>query len=101
MSEEYLNRIPVSDIDIEDAVFLESYNKKITKNEITEAINILNEVSFDKGIRASILNKIRTSILELEMAILNLTADEDTYYSLTVPTEEQMNGKKFWICPKQ
>lgn len=99
MSEEYLNRTPISDIDIDDLSLIETYKEKINENSFTDAVKILDDVSFDKGIRASIVDKIRTSILSLEAAILNLTADDDTYYSVDVPTDEQMNGKKFWVRP--
>lgn len=99
MSEEYLNRTPISDIDVDDLSLIETYKEKINENNFTDAVKILDDASFEKGIRASIVDKIRTSILVLETAILNLTADDDTYYSVDVPTDEQMNGKKFWVRP--
>lgn len=99
MSEEYLNRTPISDIDIDDLSLVETYKGKINENNFTDAVKILNGVSFEKGIRADVVDKIRTSILSLEAVILNLTADDDTYYSVDMPTDEQMNGKKFWVRP--
>ena len=99
MSEEYLNRTPISDIDIDDLSLVETYKGKINENNLTDAVKILNGVSFEKGIRADVVDKIRTSILSLEAVILNLTADDDTYYSVDMPTDEQMNGKKFWVRP--
>mgnify|MGYP007089864220 FL=1 len=99
MSEEYLNRTPISDIDIDDLSLVETYKGKINENNFTDAVKILDGVSFEKGIRAGVVDKIRTSILALETAILNLTADDDIYYSVDMPTDEQMNGKKFWVRP--
>lgn len=99
MSEEYLNRTPISDIDIDDLSLVETYKGKINENNFTDAVKILDGVSFEKGIRADVVDKIRTSILSLEAVILNLTADDDTYYSVDMPTDEQMNGKKFWVRP--
>lgn len=99
MSEEYLNRTPISDIDTDDLSLVETYKGKINENNFTDAVKILNGVSFEKGIRADVVDKIRTSILSLEAVILNLTADDDTYYSVDMPTDEQMNGKKFWVRP--
>lgn len=99
MSEEYLNRTPISDIDIDDLSLVETYKGKINENNFTDAVKILDAVSFEKGIRADVVDKIRTSILSLEAVILNLTADDDTYYSVDMPTDEQMNGKKFWVRP--
>lgn len=99
MSEEYLNRTPISDIDIDDLSLVETYKGKINENNFTDAVKILDAVSFEKGIRADVVDKIRTSILSLEAVILNLTANDDTYYSVDMPTDEQMNGKKFWVRP--
>mgnify|MGYP004629731377 FL=1 len=99
MSEEYLNRTPISDIDTDDLSLVETYKGKINENNFTDAVKILDAVSFEKGIRADVVDKIRTSILSLEAVILNLTADDDTYYSVDMPTDEQMNGKKFWVRP--
>lgn len=100
MSEEYLNRIPLSDIDIDDIQIIDSYNEKINEDKFTEAVQILDNESFDKGIRASNLDKIRTNIVALETKLLSLTPNIDTYYSVEEPTDEQMENKIFWGKPK-
>lgn len=92
-------RYPLSDLGIEDESMLEDYNIKVKSNKYSDAVKLLDEKKCNKGIRASILNSIKQSILNLEVYLLNLTADADTIYSLTEPTAEQMQGKLYWIKP--
>ena len=97
---DFEKRTPLNDLDIEDASLLTNYKAKMGLSKYGEAVQILNEVEFEKGIRASTLNAIKKSILELEVFILNLTADKDTLYSVEQPTLEQMQDKIYWIQPK-
>lgn len=36
-------------------------------------------------------------LLKIACFFLNLTAEKDTLYSATEPTDKQMEGKEFWI----
>lgn len=93
------DRIPISDLGLEDQDVLHKYNAAIRSHSYSSAVSILDDNQCNKGIRASIFNEIKTRLLELEVFFLNLTADEDTLYALSEPDDAAMAGKKFWVKP--
>lgn len=94
------NRLPINDIQITDENILAEYNNKMNNSNYSSAVAKLNEKHFENGgIRASIFNVLKKSIIDLEIFILNLTADQDTLYSLNEPTNQQMGDRIFWIQP--
>lgn len=100
MSDLDTNRFPISEIGLDDVEILQSYNAQMDAGNFSDAVKILDDKDFNGGgIRASIFNEIRKKIIDLEIYLLNLFADKDTYYSITEPIEEEMNGKKYWIQP--
>lgn len=90
-------RIPLSDISLKDQTLLEDYRRAINSAAYSSAVEKLNTAKFEKGLRASVLNAINNRLKTLELFLLNLTADKDTFYSYEEPSAEQMKGKKFWI----
>lgn len=91
------SRKPLSDIEITDLEKLSQYNIYVNNGNYTYATMHLNEKKVNKGIRASILNAIKKSIIDLEVYILNLYAGSETIVSLTEP--ELTTAKKYWIQP--
>lgn len=59
----------------------------------------LNADGTPKGFGASICNAMQNKIREIQIYLLNKTASPDEYYALQEPTEEEMQGKLFWIQP--
>ena len=103
---EYLNNTgvnfefkPHSDISLSDKEILEEHDNLIKEGKFQEATKLLDDANFSKGIRASFFNLIEEKIKKLQIIILNKLADQDEYYSLTEPTEDEMEGKTFWIQP--
>lgn len=92
-------RIPLSDISLNDQALLEDYRRAIDSAAYSSAVEKLNNAKLEKGLRASVLNVINNRLQKLELFLLNLTADKDTFYSYEEPSAEQMEGKKFWIQP--
>ena len=92
-------RIPVSDLQADDVDVLKSYNEDMASGNFSSAVEKLNNANIDRGGRASIFNSLKKKTQELAVWVLNLTADQDTFYSLEKPTDEQMVGKVFWVQP--
>ncbi len=59
----------------------------------------LNADGTPAGFKASICNAMQNKLREIQIHLLNKTAAPDEYYSLQEPTEEEMQGKLFWIQP--
>lgn len=93
------SREPISELGLDDLQTLSNYNSEINNAKYSNAVKVLDDAQCKKGFRAAIFNKIKEDIINLEIFLLNLTADENTIYSLTEPTEEQMQGKLYWIQP--
>ena len=99
MSELTPNFTPYSDVEISDKESIESHNNYVQDGYYEEAITLADSELSGKGFRASFFNAIENKIKEFQIYLLNKTALPDEYYSLTEPTEEEMNGKLFWIKP--
>lgn len=91
---------PHGDMDAEDQNIVLQHKTKIDKKEYDDAIAILDENNYHDGFRASLFNGIQNKIRSFQIYLLNeFNAEPDELYSLTEPTPEQMQGKKFWIQP--
>lgn len=99
MSELTPNFTPYSDVEISDEELIESHNNYVDNGYYEEAITLADSALSGKGFRASFFNAIENKIKEFQVYLLNKTATPDEYYSLTEPTDEEMDGKLFWIKP--
>ena len=99
MSELTHNFTPYSDVEISDKESIETHNNYVDNGYYEEAITLADSALSGKGFRASFFNAIENKIKEFQIYLLNKTALPDEYYSLTEPTEEEMNGKLFWLKP--
>ncbi len=91
---------PHSDMGADSIELVNRHDNLIKQNRYDDATVLLNENKYKKGFRASLFNSIQNKIRALEIYLLNeFVADTDELYSFTEPTEEQMNGKDFWIQP--
>jgi len=92
-------RTPISDLQADDIEILKNYKEDIKNGNISSAVEKLNSANIDRGGRASIFNLLKSKIQELAVYVLNLTSDQDTYYSIDEPTDEEIGDKIFWIKP--
>lgn len=99
MSELTPNFTPYSDVEISDKESIKSHSNYVDNGYYEEAIVLADSKLSGKGFRASFFNAIENKIKEFQVYLLNKTAAPDEYYSLTEPTEEEMDGKLFWIKP--
>lgn len=91
---------PHNDMDADNQDIVLQHNKKIKKGQYNAAVSILNENNYHDGFRASLFNSIQNKIRSYQIYLLNeFNAEPDELYSLTEPTQEQMQSKKFWIQP--
>lgn len=91
---------PLSDVSLSDEEALKEHRELINQYKYTEAVEKVNsDALLKKGFRASFFNTIQSKIQELQIYLLNKNASPDELYSLTEPTEEEMEGKVFWIKP--
>lgn len=103
MSELNIKFEPHSDISISNETTVQSHTNYINQNLYTEAKNVVDSDTDmnGKGFRASFFNLINQKIQELQIYLLNKTAEPYEYYSLTQPTVEFMksNGYTVWMEP--
>ena len=99
MSELTPNFTPYSDVEISDEELIESHNNYVDNGYYEEAITLADSELSGKGFRASFFNAIENKIKEFQVYLLNKTAAPDEYYSLTEPTDEEMDGRLFWLKP--
>lgn len=91
---------PHSDMDADSQNVIVQHGNEIRKKNYSEAVNILDKNNYKNGFRASLFNDIQSKIRRFQVYLLNeFNAEPDEFYSLTEPTQEQMQGKKFWIQP--
>ena len=90
---------PYSDVEIYDMDLVKSHDNLIQERNYEEAVSLADKKLSGKGFRASFFNAIENKIKEFQVYLLNKTATPDEYYSITKPTDEEMDGKLFWIKP--
>lgn len=89
---------PHNDMSAEDKGIVTEHNNLIKQENYDDATSLLNNNDYKKGFRASLFNSIQNKLLALEIYLLNeYVAESDEFYSITEPTEEQMEGKTFWM----
>ena len=99
MTKQDFSFVPVSDVALSDVEILNRHKELINQNNYDEATTLLNNSSYEKGVRASFINGIVNKIVKIGLYLLNLTANPEEYYSIEQPDPVWMkaNGKLFWI----
>ena len=91
---------PHNDMDACNESIVREHSYKVNNQKYSEATIFLDEHNYQDGFRASLFNMIQNKIRKFQTYLLNeFNDDEDSFYSFTEPTPEQMEGKKFWIQP--
>lgn len=91
---------PHSDMDVDKRNVAIQHDNIIKKKKYSDSTALLNENNYHDGFRASLFNSIQNKIRSFQIYLLNeFNAEPDELYSLTEPTQEQMQGKNFWIRP--
>ena len=89
---------PHNDMGAEDTDIVTQHKNLIDSGNYSDATTLLNDNDYQKGFRASLFNSIQNKIRSVQEYLLNeFVADDDEYYSYTEPTDEQMEGKTWWI----
>lgn len=99
MNKKDISFVPHSDMDTHDIATVEQHQNVISQNRFQEAVSLLDNAGHKKGFRAAIFNTIQNKLREIQIFLLNKTAEPNEYYSFTEPAEEEMRGKTFWIQP--
>ena len=99
MKQKDISFVPHSDMDIHDVNTVEQHKNLIEQNRFSEASLLLDNIGRKKGFRAAIFNTIQNKLREIQLYLLNKTAAPNEYYSFTEPTDEEMEGKTFWLQP--
>ena len=99
MNQKDISFVPHSDMDTHDVSIVEQHKNLIEQNRFSKAASLLDNANHRKGFRAAIFNTIQNKLREIQIYLLNKTAAPNEYYSLTEPTEEEMEGKIFWLQP--
>lgn len=93
---------PHSDVGAFDLEILNEHKTLVLDGNYSDATNLLELESFQKGVRASLLNSIQDKLRELQLYFLNTyVAEKDEYFSDTEPDTSFMeqNGYTHWIKP--
>lgn len=92
-----------SDVVISEQDDINLFEEKIKQGDYKSATTVIekNNSLSKKGFRASFFNLMEEKIKELQIYLLNKTAEPDEYYSISKPDENFMkeNGYIFWIKP--
>lgn len=99
MTKQDFSFVPVSDVSLPDMDIINNHKNLMKNGNYNEAVTLLNDLGYEKGVRASFVNEIIKRIQNIGLYLLNLTADQEDYYSIERPDPEWMreNGKLFWI----
>lgn len=91
---------PHNDMDVKDIDTVNSHHKMIKQGKYSEAVSILDENEYNSGFRSSLFNTIQNKIRKLQLYLMNkVVAKPEELFSDTEPTDDQMEGKLFWIKP--
>jgi len=99
MNRKDISFVPHSDMETHEVSTVKQHKNLILQNRFQEAVSLLDNSGHKKGFRAAIFNAIQNKLREIQIFLLNKTAEPNEYYSLTEPSEEEMQGKTFWIQP--
>lgn len=91
---------PHNDMSADNKDLISQHQAFVDTLQYSDAADLLNENNYNEGFRASLFNAMKNKIHTLQTYFLNkFAAEEDEFYSYTEPTEEQMEGKTWWIQP--
>lgn len=91
---------PHSDMSAYDIDLVKQHDELIKQKSYDDATALLNNNEYNKGFRASLLNSFQNKLRKFEEFLLNeFVADDDTLYKFTEPSEQEMEGKQWWIQP--
>ena len=85
MTKQDFSFVPVSDVALSDVELLNQHKALINGNNYSQATTLLNNASYEKGVRASFINGIVNKVQNIGLYLLNLTADPEEYYSIEQP----------------
>ena len=94
--------VPHGDVGASEMCVVEQHKALVNNNQYDDAVELLKNNNFDKGVMAYLLNSIVDKIYKLQYYLLNeYIAENDEYYSDSEPDADFMNdnGYKFWIKP--
>ena len=99
MTKQDITFVPVSDVALSDVEVINQHKTLVDELKYNEAVTLLNDSGYQKGVRASFINSLVSKIQTLGLYLLNLTANQEDYYSVEEPDAEWMreNGKLYWI----
>ena len=99
MTKQDFSFVPVSDVALSDMDIINQHKVLIDELKYDEAVTLLNNSGYKKGVRASFVNNLISKIQAVGLYILNFTANPEDYYSIEQPNPEWMreNGKLYWI----
>lgn len=97
-----LSFVPHSDTGANDLEIINQHNNLINNKNYDEAVALLDDNQFEKGIRVFLFKKIEQKLRRLQLYLLNeLSTNPYVYYSDEEPTLEFMdeNGYTIWRKP--
>lgn len=98
MTKDDISFVPHSDMDIENSLINGEHKKLIQQSNYSDATTLLEEQGYNKGFRASLFNSIQNKINVLQDYMQNeYTTENDSYYSDTEPTDEEMGSARYWV----
>lgn len=102
MEEKDIKFVPLSDVGANDLDIINEHKNLIDNGNYSDATALLENESFNKGVRASLFNSFQNKLRQLELYFLNeFVANDDEYFSIEEPNETFMeeNGYTHWLQP--
>ena len=91
---------PHRDMSADDIDLVLQHDSLISQKSYDNATALLNNNKYEKGFRASLFNSFQNKLRKFEEFLLNeFVAENGEYYKFTEPSEEEMEGKQWWIQP--